>query len=271
MKKLAIAFSLLIALTGCASADVQSEATGLTTITVGASPAPHAEILEFVKPTLAEQGIYLEIEEFTDYVLPNIAVDEGDLDANFFQHVPYLTNFNENNGTDIVSIGAVHFEPLGIYAGKSTSLDDLTKGGAEVAIPNDTVNEARALALLNQLGVIELDETAGLSATPNDIINNPYNISFVEIEAAQVPRIIQEVDFGIVNGNYALDGGIVDLVVATEDNNSEFAILYANIVATHGSNVNNEALKILVEALQSQETIDFITSNYNGIVLPAGN
>ncbi|OON99345.1 MAG: hypothetical protein ATN35_13030 [Epulopiscium sp. Nele67-Bin004] len=294
MKKLALLVGSLVLLTGCSSGDAGGTSSSATNDTpanntasetpanndttpassklvVGASPAPHAEILEFVKPVLAESGIELIIEEFTDYVLPNLAVEDGDLDANFFQHVPYLTNFNENNQTDIVSVGMVHFEPLGIYAGKSTSIADLQKGGAEIAIPNDTTNEARALALLESLGIIVLDPEVGLEATPNDIIDNPYNITFVEIEAAQVPRIIQEVDFGIANGNYALDGGIADLILATEDKNSEFAILYANIVATHSSNKDNAAIQYLVDALQSDDVADFINDNYNGIVLPMGN
>ncbi|OOB78242.1 MAG: hypothetical protein BEN18_01160 [Epulopiscium sp. Nuni2H_MBin001] len=268
MKKLAL-FLSIAALTGCSSSEVlQTEATtGVTTITIGATPTPAGEILEYVKPLLLEQGIYLEIKEFTDYILPNIAVEEGDLDANFFQHIPYLTDFNENNGTDIVPVGKVLFAPLGIYPGKSTELEELKKGGVEIAIPNDTTNEARALALLEQLGIIEIDSSAGLSATPKDIISNPYDVSFIEIEAAQVPRIIQDVDFGVITGNYALDGGFTDLVLATEDSQSEFAILYGNVVATHSSNADNEAIKTLVDILQSQVTIDFINDTYNGAVL----
>ncbi|OON95972.1 MAG: hypothetical protein ATN36_06860 [Epulopiscium sp. Nele67-Bin005] len=237
-------------------------------LSVGASPAPHAEILEFVKPLLLEEGVDLKIVEFTDYVLPNLSVDSGELDANYFQHIPYMTTFNESNGTDIVSVGAIHFEPLGIYAGNSASLDDIKNGGVEIAIPNDTVNEARALSLLESLDLIEVNPDAIETATPKDITSNPYDIKFIELEAAQIPRVLDDVDFGIINGNYALSGDVTDKVVITEDKDSYFAQLYGNIVSTNKDDANNLAILTLVEVLQSKEVSDFINNNYDGLVIP---
>lgn len=195
---------------------------------VGASTVPHAEILEFVKPMLAEEGIDLQITEYTDYVIPNMAVDSRELDANYFQHLPYLLSFNENNGTNLISAVAVHYEPMGVFAGKTETLEEL-KEGATFAVPNDPTNEARALLLLEQEGLIKLKEGIGLDATPNDIVDNPMNIQFFEAEAAAVARAIQDVDFAIINGNYALDAGLnVSDALAVESADSEAAQTFAN-------------------------------------------
>jgi D-methionine transport system substrate-binding protein len=254
--------ALALSLIGCSSPKESTK-----NIVVGASPAPHAEILEFAKPLLAEKGYTLEIKEFTDYVLPNTALDAGDLDANYFQHVPYLENFNENNGTKIVSAASIHFEPLGLYAGKTASLDDL-KEGAQIAIPSDTTNEARALNLLASLGYITLEEGVGLEATPRNIVENPYNLTFLEVEAALVPRTLPDVDFGISNGNYALDAGITDLLLTSEPKESEGAQTFANILAVKEGRENDESTKALIEVLTSDAVRDFILEKYNGIVVP---
>lgn len=236
-------------------------------ITVAASPTPHAEILALVKDSLAQQGFELEVVEFTDYVQPNLVVDSGDIDANFFQHQPYLDNFNQENGTKLVSVAAIHFEPLGIYAGKSTDLANIPQGGA-VAVPNDTTNEARALLLLEANGLIKLKEGAGLTATKNDIAENPHNLEIVELEAAQVSRVIDEVDFVVLNGNYALDAGLnVSDAVAKEEQESEAAKTYANILVVKEGNEDREDIKALIDALKSEEVRTFIKDTYKGAVV----
>lgn len=248
-----------------------SAATGsadATTIKVGASPTPHAEILAAVKPILAEQGINLEIVEFSDYVLPNNAVESGDIDANYFQHKPYLDNFNKENGTDIVSIGAIHYEPLGVYTGKSKSFDEL-KDGAQIAVPNDPTNEARALLLLETNGLIKLKDGVGVNATKQDIAENPKNLEIVEIEAAQLGRSLQDVDMAVINGNYAIQAGLdVADTIAKEEADSVAAQTYANIVAVKAGNEEKPELKALVDALKSEEIQKFITDTYAGSVLP---
>lgn len=236
-------------------------------ITVAASPTPHAEILALVKDSLAQQGFELEVVEFTDYVQPNLVVDSGDIDANFFQHQPYLDNFNQENGTKLVSVAAIHFEPLGIYAGKSTDLANIPQGGA-VAVPNDTTNEARALLLLEANGLIKLKEGAGLTATKNDIAENPHNLEIVELEAAQVSRVIDEVDFVVLNGNYALDAGLnVSDAVAKEEQESEAAKTYANILVVKEGNEDREDIKALIDVLKSEEVRTFINDTYKGAVV----
>lgn len=237
------------------------------TIKVGASPAPHAEILESIKPALAAEGVNLEIVEFTDYVIPNMALDEGDIDANYFQHYPYLADFNEKNGTDLVSAGAIHFEPLGIYPGKTASIEALADG-ATIAIPNDATNEARALLLLEKLGLIKLADGVGLSATPLDITENTKNIKFEEIEAAQVPNVLPDVDLAVINGNYALGAGLAGKVLTTEDKDSEAAQEFANIVAVRTGDESRPEIQKLIAALQSDETAAFINEKYNGTVIP---
>lgn len=248
-------------------AEVPSEGTAKGKITVAASPTPHAEILAQAKDILAEQGYELEIIEFSDYVQPNLVVDAGDVDANFFQHKPYLDNFNEENGTNLVSIAPIHYEPLAIYAGKSENLSDIPDGAA-IAVPSDTTNEARALLLLEANGLIEIKEGAGLAATKNDIEKNPHNIEIIELEAAQVSRVIGEVDFVVLNGNYALAAGLkVSDALAKEEQYSDAAQVYANILVVKEGNEEREDVKALVEALKSDKVKQYIDETYNGAVV----
>lgn len=276
-KKIALILVLALtvfALAGCgakkeeAAATADSAAAKTTVLKVGASTVPHAEILNFVKPILAKEGIDLQITEYTDYVIPNTAVESHELDANYFQHLPYLESFNKENGTHLVSAVAVHFEPLGIYAGKTATLDALADG-ATIAVPNDPTNEARALLLLQQEGIIKLKDGAGLEATPNDIADNPKHIKFFEAEAAAVARSVQDVDFAIINGNYALEAGLkASDALAAEDPASEGAKTYANIVAVYDGDQNRPEIKALVKALTSDETRKFIEDTYKGSVVP---
>lgn len=240
-----------------------------TVIKIGATPAPHAEILKKAAEILKTKGYTLDIVEFTDYVQPNIAVDDGTLDANYFQHQPYLDAFNEERGTDLVSVAIIHYEPFGIYAGKTASLDEL-KDGATVAVPNDTTNEARALLLLEAQGLIKLKEDAGLKATINDIVENPKNLKIIEIEAAQIPHSLQDVDIAVINGNYAIEAGLKvgKDALATEDADSIGATTYGNVVAVKRGNENNEAIKALVEVLKSDEIKQFMNDTYEGAVVP---
>ena len=235
---------------------------------VGASPTPHAEILEFAKSLLAEQGVDLEIVEFDDYVLPNTAVEEGDLDANYFQHLPYLENFNAENGTHLVSVGAIHYEPFGIYAGKTASLADLPDG-ATISVPNDGTNEARALLLLEQEGLIKLKEDAGLNATKESIVENPHNYNIVELEAKLLPETLQDVDVSVINGNYAIGAGLkVSDALATESAEGLGASTFANIIAVKEGNEDNAAVKALLDVLQSDAVKAFIEETYQGAVVP---
>ena len=236
-------------------------------LTVAASPAPHAEILEFVKPLLAEKGIDLQISEFTDYVIPNNVVFAGDIDANYFQHQPYLTQFNEENNTDLISVAAIHFEPMGIYPGKTATLEELAEG-AVIGVPNDVTNEARALSLLAAQGIITLREGAGLTATKNDIIENPKNVVIEELAAEQLPSLLADFDFAVINGNYAVPAGIIDTVLVTEDAASEAAQTFANIVAVSPKNADDPRSAALVEALTSEETAAFIKEKYGAAVIP---
>lgn len=270
IKSLAITLvgaTLLTSLVGCGSSDQTTTDSNQTVLKIGASAVPHAEILEFAKPLLAEKGIDLQIQVFTDYILPNTALDSGELDANFFQHSPYLEDFNTKNGTKIVSAGAIHFEPLGLYPGKAASIADL-KEGTSIAIPSDVTNEARALALLEAEGFITLKEGAGLSATPKDIAENPYNIKFVELEAAQVPRSLPDVDFGVANGNYALEADIAETVLASESKDSEGAQKFANIIAVKEGSESDPAIQTLLEVLQGDAVRTFISDTYKGIIIP---
>lgn len=260
-----IALSLAVGLSGCGAQKQGPVKEG--SIVVGASPSPHAQILEAVSEQLAQKGYQLEIKEFTDYIMPNTALEDGELDANFFQHQPYLTDFNEKNGTKLVSAAAIHFEPLGIYGGKTADLADLSEG-AQIAVPNDTTNEARALWLLQAQGIIEVDEQAGLEATKQDITSNPKNVEIVEMEAAQLPRALADVDFAVINGNYAVAAEIADQVLVTEDKDSEAAKQYANIVAVREGDENREDIKALVEALQSDEVKAYIEETFGSTVIP---
>ena len=230
------------------------------TIKVGACVTPHAEILNSVKDKLAEEGWDLEVVEYNDYVLPNTALEDGELDANYFQHKPYLDDFNEENGTHIVGVANVHFEPMAIYAGKTASLDDVADG-ASVAVPNDTTNEARALLLLEAQGLISLNEDAGVQATVLDITDNPHNLEIKELEAAQVAKSIQDVDFAVINGNYAIEAGLTD-PLAVEASDSLAAETYANLIAVKEGNEDSEKTKALVDAVLSDDVRDYINENY---------
>ncbi|WP_455581783.1 MetQ/NlpA family ABC transporter substrate-binding protein [Dysosmobacter sp.] len=272
---LALALSLSLAACGAKEeapaqtpADETPAETPAETVTlkVAASPTPHAETLEQCVPILAEQGIDLQIHEYSDYVVPNTAVEEGDEDANYFQHVPYLDNFNAENGTHLVSVAGVHIEPMGIYAGKTASLDALADG-ASVAVPNDVTNEARALLLLEAQGLIKLSDDAGLDATPNDIVENPKNLTFTELEAAMVPTVLSEVDIAVINSNYALQNELnpVEDSLAIESSDSP----YVNVLVVKEGNESNEAIQALVEALHSDTVRAFIEQTYAGAVVPA--
>ena len=240
----------------------------LQKIVVGASPAPHAEILKAANDVLKEKGYELEIKEYVDYIQPNLALESGDLDANYFQHLPYLESFNKENGTNLVSAGAIHYEPFGVYAGKTTSLDEL-QDGATIAVPNDTTNEARALLLLEAQGLIKLKADAGLTATKNDIVENPKNLQLYEVEAAQLPRVIGDVDVAVINGNYAIEAGYkVSDALAVEASDSLAATTYGNVVAVRAGEENDPAIQALIEALTSDEVKAFIESTYDGAVVP---
>ena len=239
------------------------------TIKVAASATPHAEILEEAKPILEKEGWDLEVTVFDDYVQPNLVVESGDFDANYFQHIPYLDNFNEEQGTHLVNAGGIHYEPFGIYPGKKETLDDLEDGDT-IAVPNDTTNEARALLLLQDNGVITLKDGAGLEATVKDIEENPKNIKIEELEAAQVSRVKDEVAFVVLNGNYALQAGysVSNASIAHETSDSEAAKTYVNVIAVKEGNEDSEAIKALVDTLKSDEIKDFINEKYDGAVVP---
>ena len=238
-------------------------------ITVAASATPHAEILEQAKPLLEEQGYELEVEVFNDYVQPNEVVESGDFDANYFQHIPYLESFNEEKGTHLVNAGGIHYEPFGIYPGTKDSLDEIADGDS-IAVPNDTTNEARALLLLQDNGIITLKEGAGLSATVNDIAENPYNVEIVELEAAQVARVVDETAYVVLNGNYALEAGysVAKDALAYEKSDSEAAKTYVNVIAVKEGNENSDKIKALVDVLKSDEIKNYINETYDGAVIP---
>ena len=284
----AVAIALLSSFTGCVKTAEDTSATVLgeskdseaatsaegetsaenVVLTVGANITPHAEILEFAAPLLAEQGITLEIVQIEDSITPNTGVIDGSLDANYFQHVPYLEQFNLENGSDLVSVGAVHYEPFGIYAGRTTDLNDLPEG-AIVAVPNNVTNEARALLLLEQEGIIELNDDAGINATVADITDNPLDIEFVELAPEQLVAALPDVDIAIINGNYAIEGGLdVNEALAVEANDGLAAQTYGNIVATTPDHANDPAIIALVEVLQGPEVSAFIEETYNGAVVP---
>ena len=255
-----ILFALMLTLTGCSPANIDK------VIKVGASITPHAEILEVIRPLVEAKGYTLEIIEFTDYVLPNINLNEGELDANYFQHVPYLTNFNAEKGTKIASVLAVHFEPLGLYPGRTASVETLPDG-AQIAVPNDATNEARALNLLQSLGLITIDPTKAEAATILDITSNPKNLNIVGLEAAQLARSLPDVDLAVINGNYALEAGITATVLITEGKDSIAAQKYANILAVHEDQVDSEKTKVLVDALRSDEVKAFIVEKFYPVVI----
>ncbi len=239
------------------------------TITVAASATPHAEILEQVKPILAKQGYTLEVTVFNDYVQPNQVVESGEFDANYFQHIPYLDSFNEEQGTHLVNAGGIHYEPFGIYPGTKSDLSEISEGDT-IAVPNDTTNEARALLLLQDNGILTLKAGVGLEATVRDIEDNPYNVEIQELEAAQVPRVKEEVAFMVLNGNYAMEAGfsVAKDAVAYEQSDSEAAQTYVNVIAVKEGNENNEGIKALVAALKSDTIKEYINNTYDGGVIP---
>ena len=286
MKKvLAIVLAALLivaALAGCAAKSENADTTATTdtaaaettdgkleVLKVGASSTPHAEILEQVKDTLAAEGYDLQIVVYDDYVLPNQSLADGSLDANYFQHTPYLNSFNASNGTDLVAAAKIHYEPFGIYPGTKSSLDDIAEGDT-IAVPNDTTNEARALLLLQDNGILKLKDGAGLTATVLDIEENPYNVEILELEAAQVPRVKDEVAYVVLNGNYALDAGfsVAKDSLAYEKSDSDAAKTYVNVIAVKEGNENSEKILALVGALKSDAIRQYINDTYDGAVVP---
>ena len=286
MKKvLAIVLSALLlvaALAGCASksetasndtpasTDTATSTDGkLEVLKVGASSTPHAEILEQVKDTLAAEGYDLQIVIYDDYVLPNQSLADGSLDANYFQHTPYLNSFNASNGTDLVAAAKIHYEPFGIYPGTKSDLSELADGDT-IAVPNDTTNEARALLLLQDNGIITLKEGAGLEATVNDIAENPHNVKIEELAAEQVARVAPEVAFVVLNGNYALQAGfsVAKDALAYEASDSEAAKTYVNIIAVKEGHENDPGIQALVKVLKSDEIKQYINDTYDGAVIP---
>ena len=248
------------------AAEESGDAAETVTLTVAASPTTHAEILNQCVPILAEQGIELVVNEYSDYVVPNTAVEDGDEDANYFQHIPYLEEFNETRGTHLVDVASVHIEPMGVYAGKTASLEELADG-AVIAIPNDATNEGRALLLLEAQGLITLDDSSNLTATPNNIVDNPKNLEFQELEAATIPSVLADVDLAVINSNYALGAGLNPTTDALAIESSDSP--YVNVLVVKEGNEDNEAVQALVEALHSDAIRDFITEEFDGAVVPA--
>ena len=265
MKKfiaLILALTLALSLAACGSSADDK------TIKVGATPAPHAEILEVIKEELAKEGWTLEIVEFDDYIIPNTSLEEGALDANYFQHITYMNGFNDEHGTHLVSAAEIHYEPFGMYAGKSASIDALPDG-AQIAVPNDATNEARALLLLQQVGLITLKDGAGINATKADIVANPKNIEIVETKAELLTTTLQDVDMAVINGNYAIDAGLkIADALAVEAADGAAAQAYVNVLAVKEGNENSEKIQALVKALKTDAVKAFIESTYAGAVVP---
>jgi D-methionine transport system substrate-binding protein len=265
MKKIiaiVLALTLVLSLAACGGKSNEK------TIKVGATPAPHAEILEVIKEELAKEGWTLEIVEFNDYVQPNQALEDGELDANYFQHVLYLNQFNDEYGTHLVNAGGIHYEPFGIYAGKTTSLEALADG-AKIGVPNDATNEARALLLLEQEGLIKLKEGVGLNATKDDIVENPKSFDIVEINAELLPASLPDLDIAVINGNYAIDAGLkVSEALAIEAADGAATEYYQNVIAVKEGNENSEKIQALLKALKSDAVKQFIQNTYDGAVVP---
>lgn len=265
MKKFALSVLIIVLgfaiLVGCSN-----NKNDQNLIRIGVSPMPHKDIIEFVKEDLEKEGIKLEIKEFTDYIKPNLALAEGELDANFFQHEPYMNQFKEEKNIDIVSIGGVHIEPMGLYSSKFQSIEEL-EDGSEIAIPNDVTNGGRALLLLEKYGLIKLDNNAGILATKEDIVENPKNLKIKELEASALPRILNDVDGAIINGNYVLEAGLIptkDSILLEEKDSP-----YANIIAIRKGEENQDRFVKLMKVLQSEKVKKYIEENYNGGVIPA--
>ena len=271
-KALALALTgavLVGAFAGCGAKKDSGDKKETKKIVIGASPSPHDDILKVAKKELKKEGYELEIKEYSDYVQPNTALESGDLDANYFQHKPYLDDFNKQKKTHLVSAGTIHYEPFGIFPGKTKTLKAL-KNGATVAVPNDTTNEARALLLLQDQGLIKLKDGAGLTATKKDIVENKKDLAIKEIEAAQIPRSLKDVDIAVVNGNYALEAGLKvnKDALATEDADSIGAKTYGNVVAVKKGNEKTDATKALIKALKSDTVKKYINDKYDGAVVP---
>jgi len=262
--KVALILSVFLFFTGCSKAPAEKEE--LTKLVVGATPVPHSEILAEIKDDLKAKGIELEIKEFTDYVTPNTALKDKQIDANFFQHQPYLDSFTEDGYEELVSVAGVHIEPMAGYSTKISSFEELSIG-ATVAIPNDATNEGRALILLADQGLISLNDPENLTATPMDIVNNPKELNFVELEAAQLPRSLEDVELAVINTNYALEADLnpIEDNLFIEDDNSP----YVNIIVAREDNKNSEEIQALIEAVQSEKIEAFINTNYQGAVVPA--
>lgn len=282
-----LVFALLFGLTACGASDAPKEDANADkqteeskgdkeadekkegeskTIKVGATPLPHAEILEVIKPDLEAKGYTLEIVEFTDYVMPNLALGEGSIDANFFQHEPYMDSFAKDHKLELVNAGAIHVEPMGVYSNKIKKIEDL-KDGDKVTIPNDSTNGGRALLLLQKHGIIKLDEKAGLEATEIDIVENKLNLEFSAIDAAQLPRTLDDVSISVINSNYALEAGfnpVKDSLIMEEQDSP-----YVNIITVIKENADSEKTKALVEALQTDKVKDFINEKYEGSIVPS--
>lgn len=266
-------------LTACGTKDSNTGASptptegdnGLVEIVVGANIEPHASILnsEAVKKSLEADGFSIKVVEFTDYIQPNVATSDGSLDANFFQHIPYLDEYNEKNKTVLKAVANIHFEPLGIYAGKSDSIENIPDGG-QIAVPNDATNEARALLLLEKAGLITLEDNIGLDATIKNIASNPKNLKIIEVEAAQTAKSLKDVDLAVINGNYALTEGLSasEDGLLVEDTNSEAATTYPNIIVVNEGNEETDKTKALIKAVTSDETRKFIEENWKGAVVP---
>ena len=264
---LALVLALVFSLAACGGSGDSGD-TEDKTIKVAASPTPHAEILNSISDTLAEEGWTLEVIEFDDYVQPNVATTDGDVDANYFQHIPYLDQYNDENGTELVAVGNVHYEAMGIYKGTKNSLDELEEGD-KIGIPNDATNGARALKLLESNGVITLKEDAGADATELDIAENPKNIELVPSEAATLPAALPDLAFAVINYNYASGAGFTkDDAVALEEEDSDAANEYVNVIVVNAGNENSEKTQALVKAIQTDAVKDFILENYNGLIQP---
>lgn len=277
---LAVTGVLAFGLVGCGGSEAPADSSntentdgtesesGEVTLKIGASPTPHAEILAAAKDTLAAEGITLDIIEFNDYVQPNLALESGDLDANFFQHQPYLDLFNQEHDTDLVSIAAVHFEPMSIYAGVVTDLADIPEG-TKVGIPNDGTNGGRALLLLEANGLIKLDPEAGFAATKLNIIENPKNLEIIDMEAAQLPLSLSDLGFAVINTNYALQNGLNSSdALASETADSLAGETYANVVAVRAGDESRPELVKLAEVLESAEVAAYVNDTFNGEIIP---
>jgi D-methionine transport system substrate-binding protein len=276
----AFVFALAAMLSGCGNSGKDAAQPGAAPaqgtegakakiLRIGATPAPHAEILKFLVPKLKEKGIDLQVKEFTDYVLPNTALQNKELDANYFQHVPYLDDFNKKNNTQLIPIVAVHFEPLGLYPGKTRSIDALKKGDV-IAVPNDTTNEARALLLLESAGLIKVKPDAGLNATPKDITDNPRKLVIKELEAAQIARSLPDVNMAVINGNYAIEAklSVAKDALRSEGKDSLAAKTFANVIVVKSGDENRQEITALKEAAATKDVKDFIEQKYQGAVVP---